>query len=492
MNTDDIVPAAAFPRLDRQGWLWGLSKPQLIVVGVAVAGLMVATFAGGTAILATLTLWTAPIATLGIVQIDHRPALIALMEAIVSKLRRMLGATDYVVRPEQPVTMGELNIPGAVGARIDVIEVPYASGAAVLFDKHTRWASIAIRCESSTFDLAAADDKAGRTWGYARLASAVLAHEGVVRVAVMARTTPAAAEAATAYYTTTSTARGAGAMVSPWAHDQVMARLTSSSARDVERDVIVVVSVDTNKVRPLIKDAGKGNIGLGHVMAREVTALGPLLTECGVRTQRWLTPREVAATIRLAYDPEAVSLLERQAVQGSLTLDLADAGPVILREHPDRLETDTAVHQSFWIRQWPRTLTKAGFLSNLICEGDYTRTLTQVFMPEPVTQTAKNIESKRLAIASRREVDARLKRPTPFEVTAAEHDLAAQEEELNEGFAGIKWTGYLSVSAPNTEALGVAVSAATMSADGLDLRLLRGQQAAGFNAAALPLGWGLS
>ena len=73
--------------------------------------------------------------------------------------------------------------------------------------------------------------------------------------------------------------------------------------------------------------------------------------------------------------------------------------------------------------------------------------------------------------------------------TAEYHDVLQQEADLTAGHGILRYTGLIAVSAPTIEELDAAVAAIEQAAiqASCETRLLVGQQAAAFTAAALPL-----
>ncbi|SNS53927.1 hypothetical protein SAMN06309944_0706 [Micrococcales bacterium KH10] len=476
-----------FPRLQRHGWAFGLTVPQLSLVAVAALAVLIAAPSGPVQIIKTLVFFAIPLFAVAIWSHGQRPVINLAAERAVMVLRTMVGKTRWRQGAEAPILAGKLTIPGPVGGRIKVYQVPYGGGAGVLIDTGAGTATVVLRTESAGFDTASDDDRAHRVTGFARLASSILTHPGVIRVATMARTIPTPSHAAIDYYEHTATERAAGPAASVWAHEQMLEQLRDPELVTVTRDVLVVVSVALKDVKPMIKDAGGSLRGLGHVMAREVASISALLTSCGVTSKRWLTPAELTVAIRCAYDPSTIEDITRDLER----IDLSDACPSAVDETWDTLRTDASVHRTMWVRQWPRTDTPPGFLANLIGSGTWPRTVTQVFTPEPTDKTVRAIEDARSAIASRVRLDNLMKRETTFETVATLDDLTQQETQLAEGFAAIRFTGYVTVHAQTDEELRLAVAEAHRVADGLELRTLYGQQHAAFTAGALPLGWGL-
>ncbi|NKX94260.1 hypothetical protein HF995_13440 [Sanguibacter hominis ATCC BAA-789] len=490
------LETARFPRLERQGFMFGMTGGQLGVLAGAGALLMRAVLSQDVTNIVTTILFVAgPLAAFGTIAVQRRALTTITLEIGVWYMRKLLGQTTWKVRPESTVEDHSFGVPGAVGTRISVHRTGFADGA-LLWDARENTATAVMRVEATSFALASDDDRAGRAAGWAQLCAQVVQHEGVSRVATYARTIPAASAAASDYYVRTSAQRGAGAAASEWADAQYRELLDQGRSLDaavgvVSRDTLVAITIDANAARNLIRGAGGGKRGMSLVMAREVAALGRLLEEAGATATSWLTAEEVAETIRVAFDPGAVDALEDRRAHGATPVQVPAAGPTVVHEEVDHLVTDTGLHQTFWVAEWPRTEVPIGFLANLLCRGTYAHTFTQVFTPVPLHKALKDVADARMGIESQMNVNTRLGRPITAEMRASLDDVMEREQELTQGFGDVRFTGYLTISAPTEDGLGAARAEALMAASQLDLRLLKRQQAAAFTAAALPIGWGL-
>ncbi|WP_129590637.1 SCO6880 family protein [Sanguibacter massiliensis] len=485
---------ASFPRLERSGYLFGLSVGQLAWIGSGIGVLMSSFMTQNGGAIARGLLLSMPMVLFGVLSIRRRPLVRLAADQGVWQMRRLLGQTRWRVSPEKPRDAYDMPVPGAAGARMKVLESAFGAGA-ILWDARTRWATAVVRCTTTSFTLASDDEWARRAAGYSDVLAQLVTHDGVVRVATHARTIPAAAAAAANYYATTSAARGAGADASPWAHEAYRAVLehvsASGEAQMVSRDVLVTLTIDTTAVRDRIKDGGGGSRGISFVLAQEVAALGALLEAAGAETAEWLDAAEVDEAVRLAYDPSSIDVLAQRRAAGMRPVPAGSAGPVRLIEHADHLVTDDAWHKVFWIAEWPRADVEVGFLKNLICQGSYAHTLTCVMTPVPIDKALRGMGSARVGLNSRLTMNVKLDRHISAELRAEERDLEEREEELTSGGVEVAFTGYITVTAPDEAALGAAQGTARIAASLLDLRVLRGQQAAAFAAASLPLGWGL-
>lgn len=495
-TTTSELPAARFPRLERQGWMWGLSGGQVIFLAIAIATILPSTFAGLPAMLTMLTLVSGPLATFALISWGRRPLTSRTWERAVWIFRTVTAQRRHLARPEKPVPEGTLSLPGPAGARISVQRTVFGDGA-LIHDARTQTVTAVLRCESASFALASDAQRGERAVAFADLCKQTVTRPGISRVMTLARTIPAAQHAARDYYDATLTARQGGVPLSTWAAQQYTDLLAGENMFDaqslghvVHRDVLVAVTISTRAIPTLIKSAGGGLAGASVVLAREVDTLAKALEGTGVRVSRWLSATDLAEVVRIAFDPAAVDQIEVRRAAGQPPLDLAGAGPLVVLEEPEHLVTDSAVHRTFWVQQWPSE-ARVGFLEGLLVRGDYPHTFTQIFTPVAQDKAIRDVGKSVQALDSQRGANEKLGRRVTYEMEQAKEDVLEREAEITEGYTDLLFTGYLTVSGADVDELEANCAAAVQAAPGMDLRVLRRQQAAAFTAAALPLGWGL-
>jgi hypothetical protein len=102
---------------------------------------------------------------------------------------------------------------------------------------------------------------------------------------------------------------------------------------------------------------------------------------------------------------------------------------------------------------------------------------------------ARDIRKKKVEHISDQAQRAKIGQIEDASQTAEYHDVLQQEADLTAGHGILRYTGLIAVSAPTVEELDAAVAAIEQAAiqASCETRLLVGQQAAAFTAAALPL-----
>jgi hypothetical protein len=157
------------------------------------------------------------------------------------------------------------------------------------------------------------------------------------------------------------------------------------------------------------------------------------------------------------------------------------------------VRTDGTWHTTYWIAEWPRTDVAADFLGPLLLASDVRRSVSVVMEPVGPLRAARRIEQARTADIA----DAELRRRGGFLATARrrrEEDVLVQREgELADGHASFRFSGYVTVSAPEIDTLEEACGRVEQVAAqaGLELRRCYGDQAVAFTCT-LPFGRGLA
>jgi hypothetical protein len=156
------------------------------------------------------------------------------------------------------------------------------------------------------------------------------------------------------------------------------------------------------------------------------------------------------------------------------------------------LRTDGTWHATYWVSEWPRVDVNPDFLTPLLlCDGR--RTVSVVMAPVPADRAAREVRSARAADVADEELRTRAGfLPTARRAREAE-GVMRRESELAEGYADYRFSGYVTVSAPDRDELEAACATTEQAAHGAHLELCRlyGRQAEAF-WWTLPLARGLA
>lgn len=165
--------------------------------------------------------------------------------------------------------------------------------------------------------------------------------------------------------------------------------------------------------------------------------------------------------------------------------------PIALRERWSEVVVDGLVHATYWVAEWPRVDVRSDFLLPILAGLDGRRTVSVVMAPVPPERAQRRAEHARTA----RVADDQLRVRHGFALTARrrreQEAVERREQELAFGHVGFRFSGYVSVAAPDAvqlaESCGRLEQAAALAR--LDLRRLYGAQAEAL-LTCLPLGRG--
>jgi hypothetical protein len=259
-------------------------------------------------------------------------------------------------------------------------------------------------------------------------------------------------------------------------------------------EVYVALSVSSRKAFRQIRRAGGGDKGACEVLVRELNTLMSRLRTAEVNVDGVLGPRELARTMRTAFDPAAAEgLVLRGRADGSLAgASPKNAFPVGTEAHWDCYRTDGAWHATFWIAEWPRLDVGADFLAPLLLQTTATRTISVVMEPVPPAKATKAVEMARTSFMADEEIRTKAGFLSSIRRQREHEAIVRREQELADGHGEFRFSGFVTVTAPDRESLEYAATEVVQSAHQcrLDLRRLYGEQDVAFTAT-MPLGRGL-
>ncbi|MBP0456098.1 SCO6880 family protein [Streptomyces montanisoli] len=476
------TPTVKFPHRSRRGVLLGLSVPQLVVAGLTGLLLLAVILARGVVgALQLIPLW-AVIALL--VFVRHRGRALADWAPIVVRyaLRRMRGQLVWLTRPSRrPTREGLLHLPGTA-ASLRVTTAPDGKYGAV-HNPHTGTLTAVVKVSSRAYALLDPGTQQANVGGWGRALAALARTGQIARIQVIERTIPDSGDALRRYW------EEHGHPDTPMAGAIYNELIQSAGPAAAPHEAYVAVSLDTKAARRLINQAGGGLTGAFSVLAQLTSTFDQAARTAGLTPTGWLTAREIAAVVRTSYDPKALATLDRWSTAGRPEAEPAAAGPVVVVEKADRIATDSAVHTTYWVENWPRTETGAGFLHQLLFTGGVRRTLSLSYEPKNLDAALRDVQRKKSSVIADAAERAR-RGQVDSEADSIEYqDIKSRERQLIAGHADVALTGLLTVSADTEEELRTACAVVETAAVGaqLDLRPLTWQQAEAFTAAALPL-----
>ncbi|MEV7116118.1 SCO6880 family protein [Streptomyces anulatus] len=476
------TPTVKFPHRSRRGVLLGLTVPQLVVAGLTGLLLLTVILARGViGALQLIPLW-AVIALL--IFVRHRGRALADWAPIVVRyaLRRMRGQLVWLTRPSRrPTREGLLHLPGTA-ASLRVTTAPDGKYGAV-HNPRTGTLTAVVKVSSRAYALLDPGTQQANVGGWGRALAALARTGQIARIQVIERTIPDSGDALRRYW------EEHGRPDTPMAGAIYNELIQSAGPAAAPHEAYVAVSLDTKAARRLINQAGGGLTGAFSVLAQLTSTFDQAARTAGLTPTGWLTAREIAAVVRTSYDPKALATLDRWSTGGRPEAEPAAAGPVVVVEKADHIATDTAVHATYWVENWPRTETSAGFLHQLLFTGGVRRTLSLSYEPKNLDAALRDVQRKKSSVIADAAERAR-RGQVDSEADSIEYqDIKSRERQLIAGHADVALTGLLTVSADTEDELRTACAVVETAAVGaqLDLRPLTWQQAEAFTAAALPL-----
>ena len=326
-------------------------------------------------------------------------------------------------------------------------------------------------------------------WGQA-LASLARAGSIVRRVQILERTVPADGDVMQRYLVE---ARDDAMDPDAFPRRSYEALLDAAGFITQDHELFLTLQVKEHTVRSRRRQPGPS--AAAAALVREIDALASRFDPSDVVVEGVLTPRMVARTLRLAYDPFGRERLNRLAAAAP---DFAGAdpsafGPIAADERWDSYRTDGAVHRTYWVAQWPRLAVGPTFLAPLLLSADVVRSLSVVLEPVSPNRARRAVEA---AITSD-QADEELRAERGFRTTARQRKrqeaVLRREQELATGHQEFRFAGFVTVSASDERRLELACEQVEQSAHQayLDLQPLWGEQDIGFTFGALPIGRGL-
>ncbi|MEX3509756.1 SCO6880 family protein [Kocuria carniphila] len=472
-----LVPVK-FSRLTRRGVLLGLSLSQLITLATGILSIVGALYAGGGILLA----YTAPIlvvaAALTWIPISGRPAVEWLPVAFWWLWRSTGGQLLYRRRIVKPRPVGTLNLPGDM-ARLREYTDP-ETGAGMIHDPHQQTLTVVCEVSHPAFVLLDPGEQERRVTSWGRVLATVCRSGRISTLQVLERTLPDSGTGLAEWWASHGTADGT------WVSTTYAELIERAGPAGERHATTLSLSLDMKTSARQIRTAGGGTRGAAAVLRQEMNTLVAALRSADLTPTGWLTPGEIAVILRSTYDPAIAAPLERH---GEIGQSLATAGPVAVNESWTRLRTDSAHHAVLWVSEWPRSLVYPGFLSPVLLSTGIQRSFSLICTPMRSDQAARDIRKKKVEHISDAAQRAKIGQIEDAAQSAEYQDVLQQEADLTAGHGVLRYTGLISISAPTIEELEAGVAAIEQAAiqASCETRLLVGQQAAAFTAAALPL-----
>ena len=473
----DLIPVK-FSRLTRRGILLGLSLSQLVALGIGVTTLVWAFYAGGGMLIAfSAPVWLCAAAAVWI-RIAGRPIVEWIPVVFWWMWKITGGQLLYRRRVVKPRPAGSLALPGDM-ARLREYDDPI-TGAGMVHDPTASTLTAIVAVSHPAFALLDPGEQERRITSWGRVLATVCRSGRLSMLQVLERTLPDSGTGLAEWWASHGSADGS------WASTTYAELIDRAGPAGERHATTLSISLDMQAAARQIRTAGGGIRGAAAVLRQEMSTLVAALRSADLAPSSWLTCGEIAVILRSAYDPAVAATLERY---GELGQSLATAGPVAVNESWSRLRTDSAFHAVLWISEWPRSMVYPGFLAPVLLSTGIQRSFSLLCTPMRSDQAARDIRKKKTEYISDAAQRQRIGQIEDASQTAEFQDVLQQEADLTAGHGVLRYTGLISVSARTADDLDAAVAAIEQAAiqASCETRLLVGQQAQAFTAAALPL-----
>jgi hypothetical protein len=477
-KTDYELNPVKFSRLAKRGLLLGLSGPQLVCLGIAAFAIVIALYLGGGIALA----YTSPFWLLGVclalVGVNGRKLIEWAPITLRWASRARKGQTMFNRRINKPRPAGTLALPGSAASLRQWVDPQ--TGAVMVHDPHAATLTSVIEVTHPSFVLLDPAEQERRVQAWSRVLATTCRSGRIARLQILERTLPDSGSGLADWW------RLHGKDDGSWTakvYQELIRRAGPASERHA---TTISVALDMKAANRAIRGASGGMKGAAAVLTQEMNTLTTALRSADLNPGNWLGPDQLAFMLRTAYDPASATKLERHPQLGR---DLADAGPVAVRETWNGMRTDTAHHAVLWISEWPRAQVFPGFLGPLLLSSGIRRTFSLMVMPMRADQAARDIRRKKTEHIADQAQRAKIGQIEDAATTAEYADVLKQEADLTSGHGVVRYVGLISVSAKTEEDLQAALAAIEQAAvqASCETRTLVAEQAQAFTAAALPL-----
>ena len=361
----------------------------------------------------------------------------------------------------------------------------------VLRERRTKTWVAAISVEGQSFMLLDDAEKARRMSSWAAIQASMARHGSPVsRIQWMERTLTEVGDKMRAWFEDQ-----AAATVGTAANDSYGKLLASAQPVTQQHETFLVLQVSGSRAGRAIKKAGGGDKGAIAVLYRELAHLQRQLRESDLRPTGFLSGDDLASLLRTQFDPEGVvALTGRQTDKEAWPVSARNAWPLATEVSWGHYRTDNTFHITYWVAEWPKLGVKPSFLAPLLLSTNGVgRTISVVAEPVPTAEAIRNVEHEQTARLSDDEIRTGAGYRTGARRRREAEALDRRENELADGHAEFRYSGYITVSGSDLDQLEAAAAALEQAAYQcpVELRRLWGEQESGFYTT-MPLTLGLS
>ncbi|WP_460798742.1 SCO6880 family protein [Microbacterium sp. GXF0217] len=491
--SDDERPVR-LPGRSRQGIVLGLDEWQLAFLTAAAVVLLIFTNRYGPLGLLYAAPLYLPLGLSAVVTVHGMPVPTITGLWVMKQIRQRTGATNQSFRPEHIAPVGTLNLPG-VRASVQIWD---ADGIACVYDPRARTVSVTAELEVQGFLMHDAPHRLDLAQQWSRVLASLTQRPGIKRITLQERTLPTTIHPARAHYDAVIQQRELNRR-SPVAvnYEQVM---DSSESFAVAHRNYLTFTLDLLALDGQVKGLGGGKEGAQGAAFIETRTLADALGNAGIAVRSWLSPREIAALVRVAFDPEFASDVQNRTEHTGV--DPLAIGPMHIEEPAGSnrtVRTDSGVHTTLWIHEWPRSDAHVGFIAPVVfarhpATGEaVTHILSLVLTPVPLSKALNRVRKEKKVWRGNEKM--RAKRGVDGAAADAADWRALEEEEngLVAGHGEFRYGAYLTVTARDEEQLDHALAGMrnALAQAEMEAQILYCQQAEALMVNTLPLGLGM-
>jgi hypothetical protein len=487
--------------LDRTGWLLGLQPSQCLTLaaGALIAGfalqaglpLPIAIVALGAAAVGTFATWGGRTA--------HEWAPVVGRFAVLRLTGRarwraelpLLTGTASDERREPPTPpflagLGIVDVPGVAWSPATL-----TAGIGVVHDRRNHTMSASLPVSGRSFALLERGDQEWVIQQWGDVLAAFCTERGAVsRIRCTEFAAPCGLDDHERYAEARSDhAHGA-------ARDAYRELLAEAGPQAVGHQVLITVTVDRRRIRSARKGHPGGEAAVTEAVVDELRLLSNRLEAAGLTVGAPLSSVQTAETLRERLDPASAACIRlRRASLAAMAgvVSRYDAMPLATEVTWSAVHCDGAWHRTYWVAEWPRSDVGPGWIEPLLLQAGGIRTFALHYHPVPPSRSRRQIDRDSTRLATDEEQRSR----TGFRIGAgfrrAQAAVLEREAEIVAGYAELEYAGFLSVSAPDPEALALSCAEYEQAAAraGLLLHALDASQDLGL-LCTLPVGRGLA